>query len=81
MLSKLVSDYEAQWQEETEVEPRELLRFLMDQNDLTQTDLITEFGSSSRASEYLSGKRELSLPQIVKLAKRFSLSPAAFIRR
>ncbi len=79
VLSKLVEDYESQWQEEREVSPRELLAFLMEQNDLTQSDLIPEFGSSSRASEYLSGKRELSLTQILKLAERFKLTPNAFI--
>jgi HTH-type transcriptional regulator / antitoxin HigA len=81
VLSRLIEDYESQWQEEKEVEPRELLKFLMEQNNLTQTDLIPEFGTSSRASEFLSGKRSLSLPQILKLAIRFKLSPTAFIKQ
>lgn len=52
----------------------------MQQNNLTQADLIFEFGSSSRASEYPSGKRaHLSLNQIGKLSKRFNLSANAFI--
>ncbi|HEY9679770.1 MAG TPA: helix-turn-helix domain-containing protein [Drouetiella sp.] len=79
VLSKLVEDYESRWQEEKQVKPRQLLAFLMEQNNLTQTDLITEFGSSSRVSEYVNGKRDLSLMQIVKLSKRFNLSPNAFI--
>lgn len=79
VLSRLIEDYESRWQEEKEVEPRELIKFLMEQNNLTQTDLIPEFGTSSRTSEFLSGKRSLSLPQILKLAKRFKLSPTAFI--
>lgn len=80
ILSKLILDFESKWQEELSVSPRELLVFLMEQNNLTQTDLISEFGSSSRASEYLSGKRQhLSLSQIGKLSKRFKLSMTAFI--
>lgn len=79
VLSDLVEHFESRWQEEKSVDPRQLLIFLMKQNELSQTDLIPEFGTSSRASEYLSGKRELSLPQIIKLAERFSLSPNAFI--
>lgn len=79
VLSKLVEDFESQWTEEQLVEPIELLKFLMEQNKLNQTDLIPEFGTSSRASEFLSGKRDLSLPQILKLANRFKLSPTAFI--
>jgi len=82
VLSRLVSDYESKWQEEENVTPRQLLIFLMEQNGLAQTDLIKEFGSSSRASEYLSSTRpDLSLGQAVRLADRFSLSPAAFINK
>jgi len=40
VLSKLVEDFESQWQEEKSVQPRELLKFLMAQNNLSQTDLI-----------------------------------------
>jgi HTH-type transcriptional regulator/antitoxin HigA len=79
VLSGLIEHFESQWQEETFVEPRELLEFLMDQNGLSQTDLIPELGSSSRISEFLAGKRDLSLPQIIKLADKFNLSPTAFI--
>jgi HTH-type transcriptional regulator/antitoxin HigA len=80
ILSGLVSDYESRWVEERAISPRELLSFLMEQNNLTQTDLISEFGSSSHASKYLSGKRPyLSLNQIAKLSKRFKLSMSAFI--
>ena len=82
VLSRLIHDYESKWQEEESVTPRQLLIFLMEQNGLAQTDLIKEFGSSSRASEYLSSTRpDLSLGQAVRLADRFSLSPAAFINR
>jgi HTH-type transcriptional regulator / antitoxin HigA len=79
VLSTLVEDFEARWEEEIMVQPQELLMFLMKENDLSQTDLIPEFGTSSRVSEFLSGKRPLSLSQITKLAKRFKLSPNAFI--
>jgi len=79
VLSGLIEHFEARWQEETHVEPRELLEFLMEQNGLSQLDLIPELGSSSRVSEFLSGKRDLSLSQIIKLANRFKLSPNAFI--
>lgn len=79
VLSDLVEHFESKWQEEKNVEPRELLKFLMEENELTQTDLIPELGTSSRVSEFLSGKRELSLTQIINLSARFKLSPTAFI--
>ena len=81
VLSTLVEEFEAKWKEEDSVSPQELLSFLMEQNNLSQTDLIPEFGSSSRVSEFLSGKRSLSLSQIRKLAKRFNMSPSAFLTR
>ena len=79
VLSDLIEHFESKWKEEVSVEPRDLLSFLMEQNGLSQSDLIPELGSSSRASEFLSGKRDLSLPQILKLSSRFKLSPTAFI--
>jgi HTH-type transcriptional regulator/antitoxin HigA len=79
VLSDLIEHFESHWQEEKAISPRELLVFLMEQNGLSQTDMIPELGTSSRVSEFLSGKRELSLTQITSLAKRFSLSPTAFI--
>lgn len=81
VLTDLIVKYESKWQEESDVEPRQLVRFLMEQNGLTQTDLIPIFGTSSRVSEFLSGRRDLSLSQIQKLAKRFNLSTDAFMPR
>jgi len=79
VLTMLVDNFESQWREEDDVEPRELLAFLMDQNGLVQKDLIPIFGTSSRISEFISGKRDLSIGQVMGLAKRFNLSPTAFL--
>lgn len=59
-------------------EPREMLRFLMEQNDLAQSDL-PEIGSQGVVSEILSGKRSLNVRQISRLAKRFNVSPGVFL--
>ncbi len=58
--------------------PREMLRFLMEQNGLTQSDL-PEIGSQGVVSEILSGKRSLNVRQISRLAKRFHVSPGVFL--
>lgn len=79
VLTELIVKYEEAEDEEIHLEPREMLAFLMEQNELQQKDLVPIFGSSSRISEFLSGKRDLTLPQIMKLAKRFSLSPTIFM--
>lgn len=44
-----------------------------------QSDLAEIFSSQSNVSEVLSGKREINVRQACLLAKRFGVSPAAFI--
>jgi HTH-type transcriptional regulator/antitoxin HigA len=56
----------------------EILRALMDEHGLTQSDL-TEIGSQGVVSELLSGKRDLNVRQITQLAARFGVSPALFM--
>jgi HTH-type transcriptional regulator/antitoxin HigA len=56
----------------------DVLRFLMEEHDLTQSDL-PEIGSQGVVSEILRGKRELNVRQIRALAKRFHVSPGVFI--
>ena len=60
------------------VSPRAMLRFLMEQHDLGQSDLA-EIGSQGVVSEILSGKRSLNVRQISRLAKRFGVSPSVFV--
>ncbi len=48
-------------------------------SNVTQNDLVTEFGSASRVSEFLSAKRKLSLKQAKNLSKRFKLKLSALI--
>lgn len=56
----------------------DVLRFLMDEHGLTQSDL-SDVGSQGVVSEVLNGKRELNVRQIRALAKKFNVSPAAFV--
>ena len=55
----------------------EVLRFLMDEHGLTQSDL-PEVGSQGVVSEILNGKRELNIRQVRFLAKKFKVSSAVF---
>lgn len=56
----------------------EILRTLMEEHGLTQSDL-SEIGSQGVVSEILSGKRDLNVRQITQLAARFGVSPALFM--
>ena len=55
----------------------DILKFLMEQHQLTQSDL-PEIGSQSHVSKVLNGKRELTRNQIKALSKRFGVSPVVF---
>jgi HTH-type transcriptional regulator/antitoxin HigA len=55
-----------------------ILRSLMEDHELTQSDL-PEIGIQGVVSEILAGKRDLNVHQIAQLAERFSVSPAVFM--
>jgi HTH-type transcriptional regulator/antitoxin HigA len=55
-----------------------ILRSLMEEHDLAQSDL-PEIGSQGVVSEILAGKRDLNVRQISQLAERFGVSPAVFM--
>ena len=77
-LGTLIHAYEEEHFPIPESTGAEILRFLMDENGLTQSDL-PEVGSQGVVSEILNGKRELNVRQIRALANKFKVSPAAFV--
>ena len=77
-LGELIGDYDDRQFPMPDPSGAEVLRFLMQQHDLQQSDL-PEVGSQGVVSEILSGKRTLNLRQIRALAERFRIDPGAFI--
>jgi HTH-type transcriptional regulator / antitoxin HigA len=77
-LGTLIHAYEEEHHPIPECSGVDVLRFLMDEHGLTQSDL-PEIGSQGVVSDVLRGKRELNIRQIRALAKRFQVSPAVFI--
>jgi len=61
------------------LKPLDILRFLMEQNDMKPADLGRLLGSRSAASMILSGKRALSKAYILKLAAHFKLDASVFL--
>jgi HTH-type transcriptional regulator/antitoxin HigA len=59
--------------------PHETIRFLMEQNGLSQKDLWELLGGKSHTSEILNGKRRLNNRQAGLLGKRFNVAPGLFI--
>ncbi len=78
-LGDMVAEYEATHSPMKEMSVPELLRELMAQHNLRQSDL-PEIGRQSVVSEVLSGKRRLNVGQIKRLARRFRLPAEVFLR-
>lgn len=59
--------------------PTDVLKFLMEQHELKQSDLRKEIGTQGVVSEILSGGRKINARQAKALAKRFGVSPVVFL--
>jgi HTH-type transcriptional regulator/antitoxin HigA len=81
VLMTLIEAYEEEHHSIPDASPVEILRTLMDANNLRQKDLVPIFGSESIVSEVLHRKRDLNRAHIEKLSKRFRVSPAVFFSR
>ena len=77
-LSVFIEKYEAEHVPIPAAKPAAVLKFLMREHHLRQSDL-PEIGSQGVVSEVLTGKRKLNTRQIKQLAKRFNISPAVFV--
>jgi HTH-type transcriptional regulator/antitoxin HigA len=79
LLLKLIDDYQEKNSIIPKLEPREALEYLMEVNNLRQADLVEVFGSRSRVSDAVTGKRAISKDQAKRLGEYFCVSPALFI--
>ena len=78
LLTLLIENFEETRYRLPRAKPLEVLRFLMEQHQLKQKDLVKVFGTASVVSEVLSGKRELNKEHIKRLSRRFHVSPELF---
>jgi HTH-type transcriptional regulator / antitoxin HigA len=78
LLGALIGDYEDAHASKNGVSPADVVRFLMEQHKLGQSDL-PEIGSQGVVSEVLSGKRDLNVRQIKRLSERFGIGPQLFV--
>lgn len=54
-------------------DPIDLIKFMMDQNNLTPSDMIQYIGSQSKVSEVLNRRRPLSINMIRNLSKGLNI--------
>ncbi|MCG3169356.1 MAG: Antitoxin HigA [Pseudomonadales bacterium] len=77
-LGELIGDYEATREVAVSGSSVDILRFLMGQHALMQSDL-PEIGSQGVVSEVLSGKRRLNARHARALAERFGIPAGVFL--
>lgn len=76
-VGTLVANYEQEHYPLPEASPQEVLAYLIQEHQLTQSEL-PEIGSQGVVSEILRGKRQLNKRQILALSKRFGVAPGVF---
>ena len=79
LLTLLVERYEQAHYSIPEADPVSVVRFLIERQNLTQRDLIPQFGSESAVSMFMTGERNLTIEQVRRLSSRFQLPADVFI--
>lgn len=79
LLGKLIADFEDKFYAPRNALPQEVLLELMQARGLKQSDLVVLFGSKSRVSEAVNGKREISKSQARALGEFFRVPADLFI--
>jgi HTH-type transcriptional regulator/antitoxin HigA len=79
LVTKLIEDFEDEHYPVPDAPPHRVLQFLMEQNDLRQSDLLPIFGSRGYVSDVVNGKRAISKSHAKALGKMFQVSPDVFI--
>ena len=79
LVGELVGDFDEQHHAIEPSEPKEVLRFLMENRAVRQSDLSAIIAQGN-LSAILAGKRKISAALAGKLGKYFNVSPAIFIQ-
>ncbi len=79
ILTNNIESYENPYFASIKQDPIEILRFLLDENNLTGSDLGRILGHRELGSKILNRKRGLSVNHIKTLSQHFSVSPKLFL--
>lgn len=80
VLVVLIEKYEQETFPIAKPDPISAIKFRMEQQELTNKDLIPYFGAASKVSEVLNGKRPLSLNMIRKVSSGLGISADVLIQ-
>ncbi|MTJ09444.1 type II toxin-antitoxin system HigA family antitoxin [Anabaena sp. UHCC 0204] len=80
LLGLLVSEYEEHHYPVADIYGIELLKVLLEELNLQSQDLMPIFEQETVLYEVLSGKQQMTMNHIEKLAKFFHISPSVFFK-
>lgn len=80
LLALVIGHYEQIHFPRDPADPIEVIKFMMDQQNLKKKDLIPYIGSASKVTEVLNGKRNLSLSMIRRLSEGLGIPASTLIR-
>ncbi len=79
ILTILIKEYENQLPQSEAADPVDVIKFVMEQQDLKQADLAPIMGGKNRVSEVLNRKRALTLEMIRNLNRTLHIPIEALI--
>ena len=80
LLGLVIEHYEQKHYPRKPTDPVEVIKFMMDQQNLKRKDLIPYIGSASKVTEVLNGTRNLSLSMIRKLSEGLGIPASVLIQ-
>lgn len=80
VLGVLIERYEDEHYPMDDADPIEVIKFMMDQQNLKKKDLIPYIGSASKVTEVLNGTRNLSLSMIRRLSEGLGIPASTLIQ-
>lgn len=79
LMVRLIEDFEERAYPIRDAKPHEVLRHLLESNEMRQAALLPIFGSRGYISDIVRGKRGISKEHAKALGKFFHVSPSLFI--
>jgi HTH-type transcriptional regulator / antitoxin HigA len=79
LLLLVIEKYEAEHYPMPQLDPIEAIKYKMEENNLTQKDLVKYFGTKSRVSEVLNRKKPLTLKMIKTLYQNFGIPASTLL--
>lgn len=80
IIDLFIEQYDKEHCKLKHADPVDTLKYLMESNNLVQTDLIKETGSQGMVSKILNRKRKISISIAKKLGERFNTSMEVFLK-